>query len=241
MGEAIEQDFHSDLKKCWQTLWWLRVGEWHLCPQWGWGAVTLTECIARLWNTLRMSLIPPAHFPWTKQNTWRVLLHQLGNSFLNEGGQRVCSNSREITPWVSRERFTPGCRRGESVRARELLVEPLIEEEQCCFCPGWGKLVEIYNPGRMLEGTWEFAQPVYTCLVDLPCNHIPQGALWGAPLRIWGRRPLIRHFTLCTVRGRARFDWFGLDSTWAALCYPLCSSFFWDRFSRGSLQTESIK
>lgn len=48
IGEAIEQDFHSALKKLWQSIWWLRGGEWYFCPQWGWGAVTLTECIVRL-------------------------------------------------------------------------------------------------------------------------------------------------------------------------------------------------
>ena len=48
-----------------------------------------------------------------------------------------------------------------------LLVEPRIQEEQCGFRPGRGTLDQVYTLARVLEGDWEFAQPVHMCFVDL--------------------------------------------------------------------------
>ena len=48
-----------------------------------------------------------------------------------------------------------------------LLVELLIQKEQCCFCPASGLLDQLYTLARVPEGAWEFAQPVYMCFVDL--------------------------------------------------------------------------
>ena len=40
------------------------------------------------------------------------------------------------------------------------LVEPRIQEEQCGSRPGCGTLDQFYTLIRVLEGAWEFAQPV---------------------------------------------------------------------------------
>ncbi|KAI3355631.1 hypothetical protein L3Q82_004184 [Scortum barcoo] len=42
-----------------------------------------------------------------------------------------------------------------------------IQEEQCGFRPGRGTLDQLYTLRRVLEGLWEFAQPVHMCFVDL--------------------------------------------------------------------------
>nr|XP_049580440.1 charged multivesicular body protein 1a isoform X2 [Syngnathus scovelli] len=96
-----------------------------------------------------------------------------------KGGRRVCSNYRGITllslpsgvleRWVRRE------------------VEPRIQEEQCGFRPGRGTVDQLYTLGRILEGAWEFAQPVHMCFVDLEkaFDRVPWEVLWRV-LREYG-------------------------------------------------------
>ncbi|KAL7874956.1 hypothetical protein SRHO_G00059260 [Serrasalmus rhombeus] len=49
----------------------------------------------------------------------------------------------------------------------QLIVEPRIQEEQCEFRRGRGTLDQLFTLSRILEGSWEFAQPVHMCFVDL--------------------------------------------------------------------------
>ena len=55
-------------------------------------------------------------------------------------------------------------------------------------------LHQLYTLYRILEGAWEFVQPVHMCFLDLEkaFDRVPQGALWGV-LRDYGvSDPLIR-------------------------------------------------
>ncbi|KAI3377643.1 hypothetical protein L3Q82_008803 [Scortum barcoo] len=57
-----------------------------------------------------------------------------------------------------------------------------------------GTLDQLYTLHRVLEGLWEFAQPVHMCFVDLEkaFDRVPRGILWGV-LREYGvREPLLR-------------------------------------------------
>ncbi|KAI3355288.1 hypothetical protein L3Q82_018143 [Scortum barcoo] len=65
---------------------------------------------------------------------------------------------------------------------------PRIQEEQCGFRPGRGTLDQLYTLHRVLEGLWEFAQPVHMCFVDLEKAFdpsVPRGILWGCSI-VWG-------------------------------------------------------
>ncbi|KAI3364546.1 hypothetical protein L3Q82_011335 [Scortum barcoo] len=69
------------------------------------------------------------------------------------------------------------------------IVDPWIQEEQCGFRPGRGTVDQLYTLHRVLEGLWEFAQPVHMCFVDLekafnrPC---PSWYSVGSAPRVWG-------------------------------------------------------
>ena len=93
-----------------------------------------------------------------------------------KGDRRVCSNYQGITlpslPGKVYSRVLEG-------RIRPI-VEPRIQEEQCGFRPGRGTLDQLYTLRRVLKGSWEFAQPVHMCFVDLEkaFDRVPCGILW---------------------------------------------------------------
>ncbi|KAK3536250.1 hypothetical protein QTP86_000153 [Hemibagrus guttatus] len=93
-----------------------------------------------------------------------------------KGDRRVCSNYRGITLLS-----LPGKVYSRVLERRvRPLVEPRIQEEQCGFRPSRGTLDQLYTLHRVLEGSWEFAQPVHMCFVDLEkaFDCVPRGILW---------------------------------------------------------------
>ncbi|KAK3549447.1 hypothetical protein QTP86_001448 [Hemibagrus guttatus] len=107
-----------------------------------------------------------------------------------KGDQRVCSNYRGITLLS-----LPGKVYSRVLERRvRPLVEPRIQEEQCGFRPGCGTLDQLYTLHRVLEGSWEFAQPVHMCFVDMEktFNRVPHGILWEVLWEYGVHGPLLR-------------------------------------------------
>ncbi|KAK3571245.1 hypothetical protein QTP86_005959 [Hemibagrus guttatus] len=107
-----------------------------------------------------------------------------------KGDRRVCSNYRGITLLS-----LPGKVYSRVLERRvQPLVEPRIQEEQCGFRPGRGTLDQLYTLHRVLEGSWEFAQPVHICFVDLEkaFDHVPRGILWEVLWEYGVCGPLLR-------------------------------------------------
>ncbi|KAK3570481.1 hypothetical protein QTP86_019919 [Hemibagrus guttatus] len=107
-----------------------------------------------------------------------------------KGDWKVCSNYRGITLLS-----LPGKVYSRVLERRvRPLVEPRIQEEQCGFRPSRGTLDQLYTLHRVLEGSWEFAQPVHMCFVDLEkaFDCVPRGILWEVLWEYGVHGPLLR-------------------------------------------------
>ncbi|KAK3532073.1 hypothetical protein QTP86_006799 [Hemibagrus guttatus] len=107
-----------------------------------------------------------------------------------KGDRRVCSNYRGITLLS-----LPGKVYSRVLERRvRPLVEPRIQEEQCSFRPGCGTLDHLCTLHTVLEGLWEFAQPVHMCFVDLEkaFDRVLLGILWEVLWEYGVRGPLLR-------------------------------------------------
>ena len=164
-----------------------------------------------------------------------------------KGDQRVCSNYLGITLLSLPEKVY------SRVLERRIrpIVEPWIQEEQCGFRPGRGTLDQLYTLRRVLEGSWEFAQPVHMCFVDLEkaFDRVPRGILWEV-LREYGvGGPLLRAVrslydcsrSLVRIAG-SKSDLFPVHVGLQQGCplSPVLFIIFMDRISRHSQGPEGV-
>ncbi|KAI3373216.1 hypothetical protein L3Q82_006378 [Scortum barcoo] len=117
---------------------------------------------------------------------------------------------------------------------------------------GRGTLDQLYTLRRVLEGLWEFAQPVHMCFVDLEkaFDRVPRGILWGV-LREYGvRGPLLRAVRSLYDRSRSlvriagsKSDLFPVHVGLRQGCplSPVLFIIFMDRISRRSQGPEGVR
>ncbi|KAK0156607.1 LINE-1 reverse transcriptase [Merluccius polli] len=157
-----------------------------------------------------------------------------------KGDRTVCSNYRGI-PLLS----LPGkVYSGVLERRVHRIVEPRIQEEQCGFRPGHGTVDQLYNLCRILEGAWEFAQPVHMCFVDLEkaFDHVPRGALWGVLREYEVSDPLI--WAVCSLYDRCQSlvrIAVRVGPRQGCPLSPILFIIFMDRISRRSQGVEGVR
>ncbi|KAK3527334.1 hypothetical protein QTP86_021953 [Hemibagrus guttatus] len=160
----------------------------------------------------------------------------------------VCSNYRGITLLS-----LPGKVYSRVLERRvRPLVEPRIQEEQCSFLPSRGTLDQLYTLHRVLEGLWEFAQPVHMCFVDLEkaFNRVPHGILWEVLWEYGVHGPLLRAVWFLYNRSRSlvhiascKSDLFPVHVGLQQSCplSPVPFIVFMDRISRRSQGLEGVR
>ena len=123
--------------------------------------------------------------------------------------------------------------------------------KQCGFHPGCGTLDQFYTLRRVLEGSWEFAQPVHMCFVGLEkaFDLAPRGILWEV-LRDYGVGcPLLRAVWSLYERSRSLIHFAGSKSDlfpvhvglWQGCpLSPVLFIIFMDRISRRSHGPEGV-
>ncbi|KAK3510349.1 hypothetical protein QTP70_004936 [Hemibagrus guttatus] len=165
-----------------------------------------------------------------------------------KGDWRVCSNYRGITLLS-----LPGKVYSRILERRvRPLVEPRIQEGHCGFRPCRGTLDQLYTFHRVLEGLWEFAQPIHMCFVDLEkaFDRVPRGILWKV---LWEYRvcgPLLRAVWSLYNRSRSlvriascKSDLFPVHVGLRQGCplSPVLFIVFMDRISRRSQGPEGVQ
>ncbi|KAK3529470.1 hypothetical protein QTP70_031162 [Hemibagrus guttatus] len=165
-----------------------------------------------------------------------------------KGDRRVCSNYRGITLLS-----LPGKVYSRVLERRvRPLVKPRIQEEQCGFRPSRGTLDQLYTLHRVLEGSWEFAQPVHMCFVDLEkaFDRVPHGILWEVLWEYGVCGPLLRAVWSLYNRSRSlvciascKSDLFPVHVGLRQRCplSPVLFIVFMDRISRHSQGLEGVQ
>ncbi|KAI3361467.1 hypothetical protein L3Q82_012954, partial [Scortum barcoo] len=182
-GEAMEEDYHlrSASKRFWQTVRRLKRGKQY-------SANTVYSAGGEL-------LTSTGDFVgrWKKYFKDLKSLDVVGLSWLT----RLLQHCMEVGDSASgvANRASPGRSHARVLERRiRPIVDPRIQEEQCGFRPGCGTLDQLYTLRRVLEGLWEFAQPVHMCFVDLEkaFDRVPRGILWGVLHEYGVQGPLLR-------------------------------------------------
>ncbi|KAK3510372.1 hypothetical protein QTP70_005671 [Hemibagrus guttatus] len=219
-GEAMEKDYRTASGKFWQTVWRLRRGkQLSANTVYGGGGELLvsTRDIVGWWKEYFEDLLNPTDMPSveepeaedsevdsfiTQAEVTEVVQQLLGGKA--PGVDEIRPEYLKSLDVVGLSWLTRLCNIAWWSGTVPLdwatgVVVPLFKkgdrrEKQCGFRPSRGTLDQLYTLRRVLEGLWEFAQPVHMCFVDLETafDRVPRGILWEVLWEYGVRGPLLR-------------------------------------------------
>uniref|UniRef100_A0A671TEK4 Reverse transcriptase domain-containing protein n=1 Tax=Sparus aurata TaxID=8175 RepID=A0A671TEK4_SPAAU len=246
-GEAMEEDYRSASKKFWQTIRRLRRGKQsstNTVYSGGGELLTLTGDIVGRWREYFEDLLNPTDTPSIEEA-------EAGDS--------------EVDPSITQAEVTEVVRKllgGKAPGVDEIRPEYLKSLDVVglswltCLCSiawqsGTVPLDQLYTLRRVLEGSWEFAQPVHMCFVDLEkaFDRVPHGILWEVLREYVVGGPLLRAVQSLYDRSRSlvriagsKSDLFPVHVGLRQGCSlsPVLFIIFNDRISRRSHGPEGI-
>ncbi|KAF7658853.1 hypothetical protein LDENG_00007090, partial [Lucifuga dentata] len=141
-----------------------------------------------------------------------------------------------------------GCWKGDSDQKSNLRSR----RSNAGFRPGRGNVDQLFTLTQIIEGAWEYAQPIYMSFVDLEKAYdcVPQGVLWGV-LREYGVlgsltqaiRSLYNQSQSCVRILGTKSDLFpvGVGLRQGCPLSPILFMIFMDRISRRSQGSEGVQ
>ncbi|KAK3515182.1 hypothetical protein QTP70_009592 [Hemibagrus guttatus] len=211
-GEAMEKDYQTALGKFWQTVWCLRSGKQlstNTVYSGGGELLASTGDIVGQWKEYFEDLLNPTDTsslekPEAEDSDIDSFITQVVQQLLSGKAPGVDEIRREYLKSldvVGLSWLTHLCNIVWWSGTVPLdwvagVVVPLFKK--LFFLRrgtgGHGRLGQLYTLHRVLEGSWEFAQPVHMCFVDLEkaFDRVPRDILWEVLWEYGVRGPLLR-------------------------------------------------
>ena len=204
-----------------------------------------------------LQLLNPNGIKWLTRVcsvAWKIKIapidwqHAIIIPVFKEDDQRECSNYKGIS--LLR---LPGKVFARILERRcRVIVEPIIEDNQCGFRAGRGTTDQLFILQQLFEKCWKFGRPLYTAFIDFEkaYDKVLRYLLWKVLIdySINGHilatiQSLYNHYKCCVRINGIKSDWFNVNGGLRQGCIlsPLLFIIFMDNISRRSTTPDGME